>query len=190
VALLQDRSAEGTRLLHEATRLAAVIGAEAMLLRLRLLMGTAARRAGTPGVARAVSTSALATATLRHHRPSMAVARLERALLAEESGERKAMLEEVDAAAEALAELPRHPLWIYVSVLRACASHGERGFETRWAIARARGLPDVGAPDDLRPALARLESALRREGEDALADSVAATRASPLTGAILGLAGV
>jgi tetratricopeptide (TPR) repeat protein len=187
--LLVGDSARAARLLHEAVRRACACGFESLTLRLRLALASAARRAGMTGVAWTAATDALRTAQVRGHTLAAATARLERALAAHADEHPERVVAETDAAAEALSHAPRHALWLYVSVLRAVCSAGERAFETRWTIARARGLPESGAPVDLHPALAWLEGRLRALGDDETADAVATARATPRAPEILGLLG-
>ncbi len=187
IALYRDESERAAAFLHDALSRASRIGAEALVLKARLLLATAARREELTNVAHTAATSALHLAQARSHTVALATARLERAILAEAQGDLSSMALETDAAAEALARSPRHSLWLYVSVLRVCASAGRTGFEPRWAIARARGLPDSGAPVDLHPALARLERTLRASEQNAHADAVAAARSAPRPHEVLGL---
>lgn len=159
-ALHLERGAteEAERDFTNAGAIAATLGADRLHMRCRALLATIRKGRGEVDAAEEIHRWIARFAAERGLFDNVAEARVQLALLGLERADARRMRGEVDAAADALAQSPRHRLWLHVGVLRALAA-GEEGDERTcrawWAVARERGLATQHVPE-LWPALDRL----------------------------------
>ncbi|MSP56854.1 MAG: hypothetical protein EXR69_14815 [Myxococcales bacterium] len=158
--------AQAAEFLVAAGAIAATIGADRLHLRARTLLADVRRASGDLDGAEEIILWTARFAGERGQVLLVANARVQLAMLALQRHDQKRVLQEVLAAELALAQAPRHSMWMQIGVLRAwiaAEDSDERSCRAWFAVARERGLHTSQSPD-LHLPVQRLVAAAERRG--------------------------